>query len=101
MIALKILCQKAEVIGLMIFPTRAFVVFMVGYNVSLASNDWLDSTLLRIFDKRYGSKKIPMIRQGHCRHTQLDRSVHQAVHPATTIKQTIIGMDVQVHEVFI
>ena len=74
---------------------------MIGHHVALAPDDGLDSALFRLLDEVDRTEQIPMIGQGHRGLAELDRPVHQPIHPTTPVQQAEIGMHVQVHEIFV
>ena len=84
-----------------IFPPWPLVVFMISYNVPFTTNNWFNSALFRLLNKGYRTEEVSVISKGHGRHSQLHRTVHQSIHPATTIKQAVVRMDVQMHKIFV
>ena len=65
LVALIILGQHPQVIGLMILTPRLFIIFMVCDHVSFTSDDRFDPAFLGLLDEIDGTKKITMIGQGH------------------------------------
>lgn len=48
-----------------------------------------------------GPVKIAMIGQREGGHLEIDRPLHEPVYPAGPVEQTIVGMDVEMNEVFV
>jgi len=48
-----------------------------------------------------GSEEIAMIRQREGGHVEVDRALHEPVYPAGPVEQTIVGMDVEMNEIFV
>ena len=49
----------------MVFPTGLLVILVIGDEVTLTTNDWLDAMFLRLLNEGNGPEKIPVISQSH------------------------------------
>ena len=65
LVPLIILCKHSQVVRLVIFTARLFIIFMVRDHIPLASDNWLNSSFLRLLNEIDCAKEITMIRQGH------------------------------------
>ena len=60
-----VFCQQPEVVGFVVFPTGLLVILVIGDEVTLTTNDWLDAMFLRLLNEGNGPEKIPVISQSH------------------------------------
>ena len=67
----------------------------------LATDDWLYPGLLGFEVKIHGSEKVMRIRHCDGRHFQLGYTLDQGIGLICTLEQTVLSMNVQVHEGFV
>ena len=86
-IALFVLCQHEQVVVSVAFGRCALnvVVFFLA-DVKFATDDWLNSGLVRGVHKMHRAKNIAVIGHGHGGHAELFHAVDELLHIASTVK---------------
>jgi hypothetical protein len=69
--------------------------------VELAADERLDALGLGGVVELDRAVEIAVIGEGDGGHAELDRAVHQPVDPAAAVEQAVVGVDVEVDEVFV
>ena len=65
LVPLIILGQHSQMVRLMIFTARLFIIFMVCDHIALATDNWLNSPFFGLLNEINRPKEITMIGQGH------------------------------------
>jgi hypothetical protein len=98
----EVTCQQAEVKeGLAV--VRSAVLFEARglHEVEFASDEGFHAGAFGGVVEGNGSEEIAMIRQREGGHVEVDRALHEPVYPAGPVEQTIVGMDVEMNEIFV
>jgi len=67
-------------------------------DIDFAADDGLHPFFASRFVKAYGSEEVSVIRDGGCRHLQLNHTIHDGAHLTGTIQEAVVGVKVEMNE---
>jgi hypothetical protein len=71
------------------------------HEIEFAADERLDALRLRVVIELDGAVKIAVVGEGEGAHSKFRRPVHEPVNPARAVEQTVVGVDVEMDEIFV